>query len=103
MRWSRVIEVTPVWTQVYQVGTEGESKPALTAYRLRSADGELHELSRSFKNVQDPYREMGQLFRGLAPNTVGKTMPKFLTIDEILATYVRKPNTPPGYLAARIT
>jgi hypothetical protein len=102
VRWNRVIEVTPVWTEVIQVGTEGETKPTLTAYRLRSADGELHEISRSFKNVRDPYREMGQLFRGLAPNTVGKTMPKFPTIDEILAAYARKPNTPPGYPAAQI-
>jgi hypothetical protein len=30
---------------------------------------------------------MGQLFRTLAPGTVGKTMPKFPTIDEIIATY----------------
>jgi hypothetical protein len=102
VRWNRVIEVTPVWTEVIQVGTEGETRPTLTAYRLRSADGELHEISRSFKNVRDPYREMGHLFRGLAPNTVGKAMPKFPTIDEILAAYARKPNTPPGYPAAQI-
>jgi len=102
VRWSQVIAVHPVWTQVIQVGTEGETRPTLTAYRLRSADGELHEISRSFKNVRDPYREMGQLFRGLAPNTVGKTMPKLPTIDEILAAYAKKPNTPPGYPAGQI-
>ena len=95
VRWNRVIEVTPVWTQVIQAGTEGETRPTLTAYRLRSADGELHEISRSFKNVRDPYREMGQLFRGLAPSTVGKTMPKFPTIDEILGTYAAKPRPRP--------
>jgi hypothetical protein len=102
VRWSQVIAVHPVWTQVVQVGTEGETRPTLTAYRLRSADGELHEISRSFMNVRDPYRQMGQLFRGLAPNTVGKAMPKLPTIDEILATYPRKPNTPPGYPVGQI-
>jgi hypothetical protein len=35
--------------------------------------------------------EMGQLFRGLAPGTVGKTMPKLPTVDEIIATYAVKP------------
>jgi hypothetical protein len=34
---------------------------------------------------------MGQLFRGLAPNTIGQTMPKFPTIDEIIATYPPRP------------
>ena len=32
---------------------------------------------------------MGQLFSGLAPGTIGKTMPRFSTIDEIIATYAR--------------
>jgi hypothetical protein len=92
VRWNRIIEVTPVWTEVIQTGTEGETKPTLTAYRLRSADGELHEISRSFKNVRDPYREMGQLFSTLAPGTVGKTMPAFPAIDEIIAAYAGKPD-----------
>jgi hypothetical protein len=49
----------------------------LAAYRLWTAAGQTHEISRSFKNVQDPYLEMGQLFRHLAPNTIGTTMPAF--------------------------
>jgi hypothetical protein len=35
--------------------------------------------------------EMGQLFMSLAPGTVGKTMPKLPTIDQIIATYAAKP------------
>jgi len=35
--------------------------------------------------VQDPYLEMGQLFRRLAPDTIGTTMPVFPTIDQIIA------------------
>jgi hypothetical protein len=90
VRWSQVTEVTEVWTNTYIPGDE-DPTPVHSAYRLRTADGRVHEISRSFKNVQDPYREMGQLFRGLAPNTIGKTMPRFFTIDEILATYARTP------------
>lgn len=63
----------------------------LTAYRLRLADGRVHEISRSFRNVQDPYGETGQLFSGLAPGTVGKTMPRFPAVDEIIATYAQAP------------
>jgi hypothetical protein len=90
VRWSQVTEVGEVWAEVYNPSTE-ESRPALTAYRLRSADGQTHEISRSFQNVRDPYREVGQLLRSLAPASVGKTMPAFPTIDEIIAAYAGKP------------
>jgi hypothetical protein len=45
----------------------------------------------ALKNVQDPYLEIGQLFRQLAPATVGTTMPAFPTIDEIIARYAGPP------------
>ena len=45
-RWSQVTEVAEVWTDVYDVSAE-ESRAALTAYRLRWADGQTHEISRS--------------------------------------------------------
>lgn len=44
-----------------------------------------------FKNVQDPYLAMGQLFRGLFPATIGTTMPTFPTIDQIIAAYASQP------------
>jgi hypothetical protein len=44
-------------------------------------------INRSFKNVEDPYHEMGQLFRSLAPATIGATMPTFPTIDQVIAAY----------------
>jgi len=90
VRWDQVIELTPVWTEVYRPAAE-ESRPTLAAYRLRTADGQTHEISRSFKNVQDPYLEMGQLFRHLAPNTIGTTRPAFPTIDQIIAAYAGQP------------
>ena len=89
VRWSQVIELSPVWENHYRPGDEDNPTPVLIAYRLRLADGRLLEVLRSFKNVQDPYREMGQLFRTLSPGTIGKTMPKFPTIDEIIATNKR--------------
>lgn len=91
VRWSQVTEVAPVWTEVFGFPGEGDSRPALAAYRLRPADGQAHEISRSFRNVQDPYGEVGQLLRGLAPGSIGKTMPRFPTIDEIIARYAGSP------------
>ena len=88
--WSQITAIREVWTDRYGPGDE-DPTPVLSAYRLRSADGRVHEISRSFRNVEDPYREMGQLFRTLAPGTVGKTMPRFPTIDEVIATYPRTP------------
>jgi hypothetical protein len=91
VRWSQVTEVGPVWTQVHSPAPE-EPKTVLGGYRLRTADGRTHEISRSFKNVEDPYQEMGQLFRSLAPATIGTTMPTFPAIDQIIAAYARKPD-----------
>ena len=48
--------------------------------------------------MEDPYHEMGQLFRALAPAIIGTTMPTFPTIDQVIAAYASKPG--PGALAA---
>lgn len=91
VRWNQVAHVGEVWTEVYRPGDEDSGTPVLSAYRLRLADGRTRQISRSFKNVQDPYLEIGQLFRTLSPGKVGKTMPTFPNIDEIIATYSNKP------------
>jgi hypothetical protein len=85
--WSQVTGVGPVWTNTYLPGDEDHPRPVLSAYRLRLADGRVQDISSSLKNVQDPYGEMGQLFRGLSPGVVGKTMPRLPTIGEVIATY----------------
>lgn len=90
VRWSEVTEVGEVWTNVYDAGAE-ESRPTLTAYRLRCADGRTCEISRSLQNVRDPYPGVGPLLRGLMPADVGATMPKFPTIDEVIAAFAGKP------------
>ena len=90
VRWNQIVEVNDVWTGVYNAASE-ESRPTLTAYRLRSADGQVHEISRSFWNVLDPYRQVGQLLRSLVPASVGNAIPKFPTIDEIIARYAKRP------------
>jgi hypothetical protein len=86
LRWSEVTEVGEVWTDVYDVSSE-ESRPVLTAYRLRWADGQTREISRSLLNVRDPYANVGLLLRGLMPASVGGIRPRFPTIDEIIAAY----------------
>lgn len=91
VRWSQVTGVSAIWTEVFDEPGEGESRQVVGGYRLRLADGRAIEVTRSFRNVQDPYREMGQLFRTLSPGVIGKTMPKFPTIDEIIASYANKP------------
>jgi hypothetical protein len=95
VRWSQVTDVGEVWTEVH---SEDGTRLELTAYRLRTADGRSCEVSRSFRNVQDPYGAVGQLLRGLAPGSVGKTMPRFPTIDEIMAAYAGKPRPGNGSL-----
>jgi hypothetical protein len=88
VRWDQVTAVGPVWSQQHDPVAE-EPRTVLGGYRLRTADGRAHEISSEFKNVEDPYREMGQLFRTLAPNTIGTTMPTFPTIEQVIAAYVQ--------------
>jgi len=90
VRWSQVTEVGEVWTEAYDPAAE-QSRLVLTAYRLRLAGRQAHEISRSFRNVRDPYGDVGQLLRGLAPASSGQAMPTFPTIDEIIAAYARTP------------
>ena len=89
LRWSEVTDVVEVWTDVYDVSAE-ESRPRLTGYQLRCADGRTCEISRSLRNVRDPYPGVGPLLTGLMPADVGATMPKFPTIDQIIAGYAPK-------------
>jgi hypothetical protein len=92
VRWGQVTAAGLVWTQAHDPVAE-EPRTLLGGYRLRTADGQDHEISCSFKNVEDPYHEMGQLFRALAPATIGTTMPTFPTIDQVIAAYAGKPAT----------
>jgi len=74
---------------VYDVSAE-ESRPTLTAYTLRYANGQTCEISRSLQNVQDPYPDVGSL-RALMPAGVGATLPRFPAIDEVTAAFAGKP------------
>jgi hypothetical protein len=86
-----VVKIRPEAEQRLHAGFQRRVDEQRGAHRLRTADGQAHEISRSFKNVQDPYLEMGQLFRHLAPTTIGTTMPTFPTIDQIIAAYAKGP------------
>lgn len=82
--WSEVTAITDVWTNVYNPSAE-ESRPQLTGYRLDCADGRSVEISRSWRNLRDPYAGVGPLVRGLMPAGAGAAMPRFPTIDEVIA------------------
>jgi hypothetical protein len=90
VRWSEVTEVSEVWTKVDDPSAE-ESRPKLTAYLLRCADGRTCEISRSLHNVRDPYPGVGPLLTSLMPADVGTTMPKFPAIDEVITAFAGKP------------
>ena len=91
LRWSEVTEVVEVWTNVYDVSAE-EPRPRLTGYQLRCADGRSCEISRSLHNVRDPYSGVGPPVTGLMPAAAAATVPKFPTIDQIIAACAAKPD-----------
>jgi hypothetical protein len=88
--WDSVTEVREVWNDVYDFVAE-ESRPTLSAYALCLADGKTREVSRSFQNVEDPYANVGRMLKGMTPSSFGSTMPSFPVIDEIIATYAKRP------------
>jgi hypothetical protein len=92
--WSQVTGVSEVWCDVYDPSSE-QTRPRLTAYRVRWADGQVREIPRSLQNVRDPYRQVGQLLRGLSP-ALRQTMPVFPGIDEIIARYAARPGPQSG-------
>lgn len=57
----------------------------------RPADGRTCEISRSLRNVLDPYPGVGSLLTGVMLADVGATMPKFPTIDGLIAAFAGKP------------
>ena len=74
VRWSDVTEVRDVWSTVFNL--DGESSRALTAYELHLTDDRICEVSRSYDNALDPYRDVGPILTTLAPASLGKFMPK---------------------------
>jgi hypothetical protein len=94
VRWSQVREVSLIWAQAYDPGMEDEGRPVLSGYRLRCADGQAIEIPRSFQNVRDPYGEVGRSLRRIMPAAVGDAMPRFPTIDEVIAVYAPRPALP---------
>jgi hypothetical protein len=97
VRWSDVTELSEVWTDVYNVSAE-QTRPMLTDWRLGLADGQSWEISRTFQNVRDPYKEVGQMLRGLMPERAGQVLPTFPTVDQIVTTYAGRPGGGPGTL-----
>jgi hypothetical protein len=92
--WSQVTDVSLIWTQAYNPGMEDEGRPLVAGYRLRDADGQAYEITRSFHNVEDPYGEVGRSLRRIMPAAVGAAMPQFPTVDEVIATYAPRPALP---------
>ena len=89
VRWSDVTEVREVWSTVYD--PDGESSRALTAYELHLADERICEITRSYGNVLDPYRDVGPILAALAPASLGKVLPKLPTVDDVIAGYTPRP------------
>jgi hypothetical protein len=89
VHWSDVTEVRDVWSTVFNL--DGESSRALTAYELHLTDDRICEVSRSYDNVLDPYRDVGPILTTLAPASLGKFMPKLPTVDDVITRYAGRP------------
>ena len=86
-RWEQVERVREVRTNEFNASSE-ESEPTLTGYELELGDGRRFLISRSYRNMMDPYAPVGRMVAGLTPPSVAEVIPRFPVIDEIIGTYV---------------
>jgi hypothetical protein len=91
-RWDEVADLRQIWEQRFDMDGD-ETVPVLAAYELRTRDGRQFVISRALRNMMDPYAPVGRLISALVPASVGDVIPRFPTIDEIIAAYTVRQST----------
>ena len=64
-----------------------ETVPVLAGYELRTHDERQFVIARELRNMLDPYFPVGRFISALVPASVGDAIPRFPTIDEIIAAF----------------
>jgi hypothetical protein len=85
-RWDEVVDLRQIWEQGFDMDGD-ETRPALVAYELRTRDGRQFVIARELRNMLDPYAPVGRFISALVPASVGDVIPRFPTIDDIIAAH----------------
>src|SRR5262249_25618939 len=82
IRWERIESLYNVWQNVFNAASE-DSEPRFVAYRLRLIDGHDVVFPLSYRNMLDPYAEIGPLLTSILPGPVAETLPSHPTLGQI--------------------
>jgi hypothetical protein len=82
-RWDAVESLYNVWQDVFNPVSE-DSEPRFVGYRLRLADGREQTFPLSYRNMLDPYAEIGPILTTILPAPVARTLPSHPTLGQLL-------------------
>jgi hypothetical protein len=81
--WDAVESLYNVWQDVFNPVSE-DSEPRFVGYRLRLADGREQTFPLSYRNMLDPYAEIGPILTTILPAPVARTLPSHPTLGQVL-------------------
>lgn len=87
IRWNGVESLYNVWKNVFNPVSE-DSEPRFVAYRLGLRSGRDLTLPLSYRNMLDPYAEIGPLLTAIMPAPVAQTLPAHLDLGQLFERYI---------------
>ena len=82
VRWEDITDAVDEWVSA---GSESMSLWDYAGYRLTTASGDIVSITTRYQNMLDPYAPIGRTIAGMLPAHAGAAIPRFPTIDELIA------------------
>jgi hypothetical protein len=82
VRWEDITDVVDQWVSA---SSESMSLWDYAGYRLTTASGDIVSITSRYQNMLDPYAPIGRTIAGMLPAQAGAAIPRFPTIDELIA------------------
>jgi hypothetical protein len=82
VRWDDITDVVDEWVSA---SSESMSLWDYAGYRLTTASGDIVSITSRYQNMLDPYAPIGRTIAGMLPAQAGAAIPRFPTIDELIA------------------
>jgi len=100
IRWDAVESLYNVWQDVFNPVSEA-FEPRFVGYRLRLVDGREQTFPLSYRNMLDPYAEIGPILATILPAPVAQTLPSHPTLGQVLERTIVRRKLPEALRAFR--
>jgi len=87
IRWDNVESLYNVWKNNFNPVSE-DSEPRFVAYRVRLNDGREPTFPLSYRNMLDPYADVGPLLTAILPGPVAATLPAQPNLSQLFEHYI---------------